>query len=163
MDAASTHAVEVVLLMITHPLLTSPIRLSTDPTTRLSYDPLSYGTRSTWRGSNPVSEPFHFIVASADLPGDQEEVPTAARIVLENLHQDIGALLRSFTDWATIDIAVVMADTPNLVELQYLGLKIIAADGDLSQIVISAGRPALEDETVPMDRMTKDRFPGLFQ
>ena len=41
-DAASTDEIEVVLIQIEHPQLAAPVRLSTDPTERISVDPLTY-------------------------------------------------------------------------------------------------------------------------
>ncbi len=44
-DAATTAEVEIAQIMIEHPALDAPVRLSTDPTERISTDPLMYGTR----------------------------------------------------------------------------------------------------------------------
>ena len=106
-DAASTDEIEVVLIQIEHPQLAAPVRLSTDPTERRSVDPLTYGTRSTWLGANPVTSPFLFILASAELPGDQEDAPASTALVLENVDVDLAVLLRSFTDRPTVHMAVV--------------------------------------------------------
>ena len=159
----TTDEVEVALFMITHPDLAKPIRLSTDPTERLSEDPLVYGTRSTWMDSNPVTEPFSFFLASAQLPSDLEDAPAAATIVLENVDNDIAILMRSFTDRPTIHMAVVLASSPDLIEIEYRDLKIVGSDGNAGEVTLSMSRAPIEDETVPMDRFTKDRFPGLFR
>lgn len=159
----SSGEVEVALFYITHPSLSAPVRLSTDPTERLSEDPLAYGTRSNWLGSNPLTEPFLFVLAEAEIPSDQEDTPASAKIVLANVAKDIAALLRSFIDPATIHMAVVMASSPDLLELEYQGLSIVDSGGNAGEITLSISRAAIEDETVPMDRFTKDRFPGLFQ
>lgn len=73
LEAEATDEIEVALFLIEHPDLEAPIRLSTDNTERLQSDPLIYGTRSSWRGSDPVTQPFLWIVASAILPGDAED------------------------------------------------------------------------------------------
>lgn len=159
----TTAEVEVALFMITHPQLAKPIRLSTDPTERLSDDPLMYGTRSSWMGSNPTTQPFLFVLASAQLPSDLEDAPAAATIVLENVDNDIALLLRSFTDRPTAHMAVVLASSPDLVELEYRGLRIVGSDGTAGEVTLALSRAPIEDETVPMDRFTKDRFPGLFR
>lgn len=160
-DANSTGEIEVALFLIEHPLLAEPVRLSTDPTSRLSTEPLAYGTRSTWMGSDPLTEPFLFVLASAELPSDQADTPTAAAIVLENVTNEIAHVLRSFTDRATVHMAVVLASSPDLVEAEFRGLKIISAEGDAGEVTLSISRAPIEDETVPVDRFTKDRFPGL--
>lgn len=163
LDAASSAEVEVALFVIEHPSLASPVRLSTDPTERLSADPLIYGTRSNWFGANKVTEPYLFVLVSAELPGDQEDAPAAATLVLENVDNDIAKLLRSFTDRPVIHMAVVLASSPDLVEMECRDLRIVASEGDAGQVSLTLTRAPIEDETVPMDRFTRDRFPGLFQ
>ncbi|SDX90516.1 hypothetical protein SAMN05444336_112124 [Albimonas donghaensis] len=163
LDAASSAEVEVALFVIEHPSLASPVRLSTDPTERLSADPLIYGTRSSWFGANKVTEPYLFVLVSAELPGDQDDAPAAATLVLESVDNDIAKLLRSFTDRPVIHMAVVLASSPDLVEMECRDLRIVAAEGDAGQVSLTLTRAPIEDETVPMDRFTRDRFPGLFQ
>jgi hypothetical protein len=162
-EEQSTDEVEVALFVIEHPSLDAPVRLSTDPTVRLSTDPLMYGTRSTWDGANPKSDPYYFLLASAEFPSDLDDAPAAANIVLENVDNDIAALLRSFTDRPTIHMAVVLATSPDLVEAEFRNLKIVSSDGNATDITLQISRAPIEDEAVPMDRFTKDRFPGLFR
>jgi len=161
-DAPVSLETEVVLFMIEHAALASPLRFSTDPTERLSLDPLEYGTRSTWRDSNPIEEPFRFIIASADLPSDVADAPASARIVLDNVHHGLGQIMRSVTDRPRAHMAVVLADSPDVIEVQFTNMHVTGADGDVAQVSLTLGRPLIEAESVPMDRMTKDRFPGLF-
>ncbi|MFX8797554.1 hypothetical protein ABTM57_19745, partial [Acinetobacter baumannii] len=47
-DATASDEVEIALIRITHPSIIDPVRLSTDPTSIVSIDPLIYGTYSTW-------------------------------------------------------------------------------------------------------------------
>ena len=162
-DQQSANPVEVALFQIEHPSLDAPVRLSTDPTERLSADPaVTYGTRSAWLGANPVTEPFQFILASAEVPSDVEDAPAAANIILENVDRDIASLLRSFTDQPVVHMAIVLAESPDFPEVQYLGLRMISADGNAGEITLSISRAPIEDETAPTIRFTKDRFPGLF-
>lgn len=161
-DAPASAEIPVVLIEINHPELEKPIRLSTDNTERLSSDPLYYGTRSTWRGANPVTDPYLWIIASAQLPSDEDDTPAAAQLVLENLDAEMVRLIRSFTDVATAHIAVVLAGTPNLIEDEYTDLQILSADIDAGQIALSLSREEIELEYFPSGRMSRDRFPGLF-
>ncbi|MFT6444488.1 MAG: hypothetical protein ACJA1J_000725 [Sulfitobacter pontiacus] len=162
-DAPTTAEIEIALIMIEHPELDAPVRLSTDPTERLWVDPLMYGTRSTWMDSDPVNEPFLFILASTDIPSDLEDAPAAANIVVENVDSDIAALLRSFTDRPTVHMAVVLAGSPDLVEVEFRGMVMVSADGNAGSVSLQVSRAPVEEESVPMDRFTKDRFPGLFR
>ena len=162
-DAQTTDEVEIALIMIEHPALDAPVRLSTDPTERLSTDPLMYGTRTAWMGSDPVSEPFMFILASANLPSDLEDAPAAASIIIDNVDSDIAGLLRSFTDRPSVHIAVVLASSPDLIEVEFRGMVMTGSSGNAGEITIEISRAPIEEESVPMDRFTKDRFPGIFR
>lgn len=160
-DAATSDEVEIVLLQFEHSALAEPIRVSTDPTMRLATDPLMYGTRSSWMDADPLTEPFLFVLASAELPGDQEDAPPAAQIVLENVDNRIAEQLRSVVRRATVHMAVVLASSPDLPEVEYRNLKLMTAEGDASEITLQISRQPIEEEVVPMDRFTRDRFPGL--
>ncbi|MFE3838892.1 hypothetical protein [Pseudogemmobacter sonorensis] len=161
-DAETGPEIYVVLFHIEHEDMAAPIRLSTDNTERISSDPdLIYGTRSSWRGADPGLEPFLWIIASAVLPSDLEDTPAAAKVVLENLDRELARLLRSFTTPATIHMAVVLADTPNLIEQEYAGLQLVSADMDAGEIAIAFSREEIELEYYPAGRMTRNRFPGL--
>ena len=162
-DAETGGDIEVALFVFEHSFLPEPIRLSTDPTERLSADPIMYGTRSSWMGANPVTDPYLFVLASAEVPGDMEDAPASATLVLENVDNEIAAVLRSFVDYATVHMAVVLAGSPDLVEVEYRDLKLVSADGDAGEVRIAIGRRPIEDERVPMDRFTKDRFPGIYR
>ena len=160
-DAPTTSEIYVVLLEITHPSLDAPIRLSTDNTERLSTDPLYYGTRSSWRGANPLTQPYLWVIASTLLPSDQEDAPAAGTFVLENLDNSIAKLLRSFTDLASLSMAVVLASSPDLIEAQWTGLDIVASEINTGEVSVSFSREEIELESFPVGRMSRDRFPGL--
>lgn len=160
-DDPITDEVHVALFQFEHPDLDAPVRLSTDPGERISTDPLRYGTRSRWNGADPATEPYWFVLVSAEIPGDMEDAPASATLILENVSNDIAATLRSFTTRPTVHMAVVLAASPDIVEQEYRGMVVPGAEGDAGQVVISISRDPIEQEQVPMDRMTKDRFPGL--
>lgn len=160
-DAVATDEIYVVLLEILHPDLERPLRLSTDNTERLSIAPLYYGTRSTWRGADPVEDPYLWVVASTLLPSDVEDSPATGTLILENLDKEMVTIVRSFTDIATINMAVVLASSPDLVEVEYLGLEILSADITAGEISLRFSREEIEQEYFPGGRMSRDRFPGL--
>lgn len=157
----STDEVEVALFHIEHEALTDPVRLSTDPTERLSDDPLAYGTRSTFNGASPVTEPFQFVLVSTDMPSDMEEAPAEAAIVLENVTTGIADVLQSLTTQATVHLALVLASSPDQVEAEFRDLKLVRSEGDASEITLYLSRQPIEEESFPAARMTKQRFPGL--
>jgi hypothetical protein len=161
LDATTSAEIEVALMMFDHPDLEEPIRLSTDNTERLSTDPLTYGTRSTWAGSDPVTQPFLWIIASAVLPGDAEDAPASAQIVIENLDARIAEVLLSFTEPPSVRLAVVLASSPDLIEAEWSGLQLSRASITASEIVLSIDRDEVEQEHFPPGRMTRLTFPGL--
>lgn len=162
-QTANSAEIEVVLFEITHPDLEAPIRLSTDNTERLSDDPLIYGTRSAWRGADPDTDPYLWIIASAVLPDDAEDAPAAAQLVLENLDSRMVEVLRSYTGQATVAMAVVLAATPDLIEAEWHGLRLTNAEGTASEISLSLSREEIELEPFPSGRMTHQNFPGLWR
>lgn len=160
-DDQASAEVYVILLQIEHPALPAPIRLSTDNTERLSDDPPVYGTRSRWRGADPATEPFLWTVASALVPSDLEDAPAAATIILENVGSEAVQLLRSFTDLATVHMAVVLASSPDLIEAEWADLRLMSHEISAGEISLQISREEIELEPFPAGRMTRDRFPGL--
>lgn len=160
-DDLTSAEIEVALFRIRHPLLPAPIRLSTDSTERLSDDPPVYGTRSAWGEANPITEPYLWVIASTVLPGDADDAPAAATLILENLDSEMVELVRSFTDPATVDVAVVLASSPDLVEAEWSELMIMSADITAGEITLSLSRDEIELEPFPAGRLTRNRFPGL--
>lgn len=159
LDAAATDEIEIGLIRITHPDIAEVVRLSTDPTERITTEPLVYGTHSTWLTSD--GSPFLFCLVSLAVPGDQDDSPPQASLVFENVDNDVAALLRSVTDRATVDIAVVLASSPNVVEAEFLGFKLVSASGDASSVTLSISLDPVTAEPWPKGRMTRQRFPGL--
>lgn len=162
-EEANSDEVLVMLIMVTHPSLAAPVRVSTDPTERLSIEPPLMGTRSSWMGADPDQDPYLFAVTEAELPGDQEDAPAGFTLVLTTVDADVANLLTSFTDWATAHLALVFASQPDVVEEELRNAKLIVAEGGAGEIVLTFSRKPIEDETVPTDGYTKDRFPGLFR
>ena len=162
-DAETSDEIEIVLLTFEHPALAAPIRISSDPTERLSIEPLYYGTRSSWSGADPETDPYLFAITSVDVPSDMEDTPTAATLVLEDVDNEIAQTMFTFTDRPTVHMAVVLASSPDLVEAEYRNMRVVGVNVDGSDVSISISRQPIEDESVPMDRFTRDRFPGLFR
>lgn len=160
-DAQGLSDIEVMLFEVSYADWDAPLRLSTDNTERLSKEPLSYGTRSTWGGADPASEPFLFIVADALVPDNVADRPTSSKVALKPLDAQYAQALRSFTDLASVNMALVWASDPSVIVREWQGLNLMSAgitDGD---IVLSLTREAVEEESFPPDRMSRDKCPGL--
>ncbi len=160
-DAQASPEIEVVLFYITHPELSSPIRLSTDNKDELSLDPYIRGTRSTWMGSNPVTEGFAHIIAEAVLPSDMDDAPAAGQIALALVDQALVTAVRAVSTVPTVHIAVVLASSPNLIEYEVRDLDIVSHDIGADEVVLTFSRADIENDPCPAGRMTKDSFPGL--
>lgn len=161
-DAQSSDVFEVVLFYITHPDLLDPVKLSTDPTTRLSIEPLRYGTKSDWLAEQyGDTTPFYFVLLNTQLPDDKEDTPAAASVTLEMLDNEFTELFRSTQKRATVHMAVVMSNTPNLIEVEWRDLKMVSAEGDNSSITLQITMEPITAEPWPYGRQTRYRFPGL--
>ncbi|MGY9049631.1 hypothetical protein P775_11025 [Puniceibacterium antarcticum] len=162
-DAEMSEELPVVLMEITHPLLEAPIRLSSDNADLIEVIDTAQirGTRSTWRGADPESEPYLHIIASVLLPSDLEDAPAAGTLVLDNLSPEMAKLLRSYTDLATISLATVMADMPNDPIEENIGLQITSSVITAAEITITYTYEERENEPFPKGRMSRSFFPGL--
>lgn len=158
--SATPQEVPVVLMQFEHAALEAPVRVSSDPTERLQDDPPLYGTRSTWNSADPATEPYLFLSAGFVLPGDQEDAPAAAQIVINTLDASIVTALRSINTQATAHIALVLASAPDLVQIEYRGLRVLTIEYG-EQLTLTVSRQPIEEEAVPKDRFTANRFPGL--
>jgi hypothetical protein len=160
-DAEASAEVEAVLFEISHPELAGPIRLSTDNAEVVSDEPRIYGTRSSWRGADPATEPFLWVLADAIVPSDIEDAPASGQVALEVLDPEMIALVLSFVTRPSVAMAIVLASSPDLIEAEWTDLQIVSADIDSGQIVLSFSRDEIELEPFPSGRMTRGRFPGL--
>lgn len=151
---AQTDDVAVMLAIITHPTLTAPIFLSSDLTQRLSSDPLVFGTRHQ-------KTDYPFVLMSAVLPDDQDKSPPKTTLVFENVSSDIVAALRSITSPATVELRVVLASTPDVIEAQFTNLRTVRATYDADRVSLDISREPFTSEPMPAGRMTASRFPGL--
>ena len=159
-DAIASAEVEVALVRITHPDLAEPVLLSTDPTEVLTTEPLAFGTWSEWSGE---SEAYAFALVGLTLPDDPDDGPATAAFVFENVDNDLSALLRSVQGQAVIDMAVVLASTPDVIEAEWYGFKVTGATGDAATVSLSISFESITSEPWPCGRMTRQRFPALFR
>ena len=146
------------LVTIRHPSLGTPVYLSNHPTERVSIDPLTYGTRS-------AGIVYGFVLMAAVIPDDQKDSPPKTTLAFENVDIDTAAVLRGITPgtYASIDLAVVLSSTPDLIEAQFLNLRGVRSTYDAAQVSLDISSEPFTSEPMPDGRMTASRFPGLFQ
>lgn len=153
--AQESEEVVVCLLTVDHPELEAPIRLSSDPTVRISADPLIYATTS--RGEEFVYLPFEF-----NLPDDKSDSPPRVQLSVDNVERSLVGVLRSFSTPASILVELVLASDPDTVEIAKPSLQL--SDVSIDDLKVNATLVAdpLINEPHPAGQFTPGSFPGLF-
>lgn len=131
-------------------------RFSTDPTVRLSTEPLAYGT--VHRGFN-----YEFVLMSAVLPDDKDNAPIGTSLSFENVAHDQASIIRAMTEPANVDMFVVLHTAPDSIEAQWIGLSGVRGTYNADAITLDISRDHYQSEPWPSERMTKSRFPGQFK
>jgi len=155
-NAEQTDQVPILLVTVRHASLPEPAYLSSDPTVRLSADPLAYGTRHQGKA-------YGFVLMGAVLPDDQKDSPPKTTLAFENVDRDMAKALRSITPgtYASVDLTVVLAGTPDVIEARFTNLRGIRGTYDAAQVSLDVSREPFTSEPMPAGRMTANRFPGL--
>lgn len=153
--AQESGEVPIFLLTITHPALDEPILLSTDATTRLTTDPLTYGT---------VSRSNTFLYAGIDvtLPDEQDKTPPASKLTIENVTRGLIPLARSVSSPPTVMIEAVLASAPDTVEMTWPVMDMSNLTADMSTLQFDLTMDSLTTEPYPSGTFNPADFPGLF-
>jgi hypothetical protein len=160
LDARETTEFGVVLMKIST-ASGLVVRVSSDPTERLSVEPLTYGTRSTWLTYDGA--PFQFIVQSVQVPDDRDELLPAAKMMIDGFDPAILAAFRSTTEQVRVDLGLVTASSPDVVEEQWLDLRLVAVEWNRSGFALSISDEQAMAEPLCGFRMSRQHLPGLFK
>ena len=155
MNQQETDDVIICLLTVTHPVLTAPIYLSSDPTTRISDVPLIYATIS--RGNEYLFLPFEFT-----LPDDKSDSPPRVVLTIDNTDRTLVSLLRSISTPADIKVEIVLGSSLDYVEMALPALQLGKVTIGETQISAELIADALINEPFPAGQFTPGSFPGLF-
>jgi hypothetical protein len=155
MFSQETGEVPVFLLTITHPDLDDPILVSSDPTARLSTDPLVYGTTS--RGDD-----YLFVGMRVQMPDERDQGAPQARLVISNVDRGIMPLVRSVDSPASAKIEIVLASDPDTVEATVPALDMSAAEWNAEEITFDLTMDAQVTEPYPAGSFDPASFPALF-
>lgn len=157
--AEETDEIFFYLLTITHPSLTDgPIYLSTDPTQRLSEDPLVYGTVS--RGKT-----YKYLPISVVLPDDSDGTPPGITLAIANISRDLIPLVRSIGPTgirAKVTVELMAVSDLETVQLTWPAFDMLSAPYDGLTLNVTLGIDALATEQFPAGMFTPSGFPGLF-
>lgn len=153
--AQETGEVPICLLTVTHEDLDEPIYLSSDATTRLSEQPLVYGTES--RGEQYIFLPFEFT-----LPDDRSDSPPRVHLTMDNIDRSLVTILRSFSSPASVMMEIVLASDLDTVEITMPALQMSDVSIGDHSIAVTLVADALINEPHPAGQLTPGAFPGLF-
>lgn len=147
--------IPIFLLTITHPSLITPIYISTDATARISTDPLIYGT---------VSRTIQFLYTSAyvTLPDEQDKLPPACKLTIQNVTRDIIPLARSVSTPPSVKIEAVLASALDSVEMTWPVMDMSNLTYNAATLEFDLTMDALVTEPYPSGTFSPAAFGGLF-
>lgn len=143
-NAQTTDEVWLVLLTISHSTLATPIRVVNN-----NEDVVSRGNTYQW---------FPFDI---ELPGEDVDSPSRARLRIDNVDRTIVNTIRSITTPPTVTLEVILASAPDVVEVSFTGLSLREVDYDAQSVSGELVFESIFTEPVTLT-MTPARFPGLF-
>lgn len=155
MFAPETEEIAVMLLTITHPDLAETWRLSSDNAVLFDKDKQLRGTVS--RGKR-----YHFLPMSISLPEEGDDAGHAIKIKLDNVSRELTPLVQSTLTPARVDLEVVLADAPDLVEVSFPDFALTSADVDAGSATLTLAVDAMMTEQFPCDNFTPSSFGGLW-
>lgn len=147
--------VVIFLLTISHPFLAAPIRLSSDPTTRLTTDPLVYGTMSR-------SQTYLYADCAVSMPDEQDRTAPACKLIIPNVTRDIIPLARSVSTPPSVKIELVLASAPDTVEVSWPAMDMTNLSYDAIALTFDLTVDALTTEPYPAGNFDPASFPSLF-
>jgi hypothetical protein len=150
-----TEEIPIVLITIEHDDIEGALRLSSDPTERLSDTPLQYGTVSN-------GDTYLFCPMSISLPDDMDERAPTARFAIENVSRELIAFARSVTTPGTCSIQIVLASSPDDVEIEYPEMDLRSVQFSATMLTLEMGIDSLDQEPFPAGTFNPVWFPGLF-
>lgn len=151
----ATDEIPVLLLTIMHPDLQEVWHLSSDNADLLDQEQQLRGTIS--RGQN-----YDFVPMSASLPEEGEDAANVIQIGIDNVSRELTPLLKSTVTPATVSIEIVLASSPDLVEISFPNFELTSADVDDGTVVLSLTVDTMMSEPFPADNFTPAAFGGLW-
>lgn len=144
--AQSTDKVFLVLLTIDHPDLGTPFRLVNN-----TEDVTSNGDLYT-------AYPFEI-----SFPSEDGENISSASLILDNVDQLLVSTIRSLQSEPTVQLNLVIFDTPDVVEAGPMDFLLRGVKYDSFKIVAELTFEPILQEPFPKDIMSPKVFPGLFR
>lgn len=143
--AADTPEVPLVLLTISHPSISPPIRL------------VNNTENITSNGNEFIAFPFTPVWADS-----REDAPPRARLTIDNVSREIAQAIRSITSPPTVTMQLILASAPDVIEQPLPDFKLRNVTWDAGKV---SGELTVEDftaEPYPAGVFSPASFPGLF-
>lgn len=143
--AEETGEVFLTLLTFEHPDIPAPIRVVNNHTDIVS------------RGNRYIGYPFDIV-----LPGEDPSRPQSASLRIDGVDGQIVSILRGLTSPPTVTLEVILASSPDLIEVAFEDLTLSSADWDATTITADLAYEDILNEPFPGDSFTPATTPGLF-
>lgn len=151
----------ILLVTLTHPSLSEPVRVSSDPTKFLQLDPETqepiYGTISN--GETFYAYPFEFVLP--DQPeGSDSSVKASFRV--DNVTRQYTAIIRDLQSAPALELYFCFASDPDTIVETLPPLLVTDISYDVKTIHCDLSAKDFRMEPFPAVQFYPSRFPGLF-
>jgi len=146
MAAQETGDAIILLLKLNHTDLSTPILVTSD-----TVDTIHLAD---------TYQPFPFRIT---LPTNTADAPPEMRLEIDNVDRTIIETLRTISGPPTVDLKIIRASAPDVVEAQFLGFILRDVTADVMQVSGRLARKDYGSEPFPAGRFTPAMFPGLFK
>lgn len=151
----TTDEIPVLLITIEHPDLAQTWRLSSDNADLFDAEQQLRGTTS--RGAQ-----YSFLPMSVSLPEEGDDAANVIQVRLDNVSREITPLIKSTITPATVTIEVVLASSPDDVEVSFPDFELSSVDVDADSVTLSLTVDTMMSEPFPCDNFTPAAFGGLW-
>ena len=159
--AAETGRVPICLITVDHADLADPIRISTDPTQRLTGAGYTDDTEVIY-GTVSRGDTFVFLPVRLRISDDSDEGPGDIALEVDNVHRTYTETIRSIMTPPTVLVEMVMDNALDTVDGQWPEFILKNVKYDASVISGTVKWETQEDEPFPCGSFTPAQFPGLF-
>lgn len=148
LNGETTDEVFMPLVKIEHSALASPIRVASN-------------NESIFRTEGGTLVEYVGLPFELELPSENGDNLGVALLGIQNVDRVIVDTLRTITSPPTVTLMVVLAATPDVIEVIYSGLKLSSATYDVNTVRGTLTFEDLMSEPISLV-ITPDRFPGAF-
>jgi len=143
--AQQTAEVYLELLTITHDDLAAPLYF------------VNNTTNVTSRGNEYIAFPYKLI-----LPQDSEETMPRTTLQIDNVDRQIVDTIRSISSPPSLSIEIVLASSPDTVELEALGMRLEQAKYDVMEVTGALVFEDILSQAFPSHRFDPSTTPAIF-